>query len=753
MSTIATLVVNLVGDVGDYAKSLDKAEKQTRGALGNMGKLFAGFGVAAIGAFAAVGTAAFSSAMKLDEAYDTIRVGTGATGDELDQLKEDFKNVYSSFPTDSQTAADVVAALNSRLDVTGPFLQELSGNVLEASRLLGGDAATNAGLFARVIGDWGLPMEDASANLDAMFVAAQKSGIGLDRLMTQVVQFGAPLRLMGFGFNESVAMLAKWEKEGVNTELVLGSMRVAAGKFAKANIPLRDGLMQTIEQIQGAKTHSEALGIAMKVFGARAGPDMAAAILEGRFALGDLVTDLQNADGAIMDTAAATEDFPEKFLKMRNKVETLLAPLGMKIMDAIGGALDWLAPRIEAIVPIFEQVFSVVGGLISGLVAIFTGSQAPLDAWSGWWQNLESLIGANATNAIRGFINILAGAVAWVQTNWPTIQREIVRVFEQARSMVEPVLQAIGSIVGAVFDAIGTFIATHGEDIKAFIANAWGTIQNIIQSVGAIIQEFIVPWLQGIAAFIQAHGETIQSIFSSIWNAIKTVVETVLSAIQGIINTVLSVLRGDWEGAWNEIKGVFETLWNGLKAFVDNILNAAGGILRIIFDALGGILSWFNLNVVEPVTTAWDNFWGGLRATVESVINGILGFIKGLVDAWNAFWGQFQQQNPGPPPSTAPPRNTPGRGRDFATGTNGWWSVPSGFPNDSYRIGLSSGELFNVVPNGMRLAATGAGDGGGFHFEAGAIVIYAQPGQSAAEIARATIDEAARRADARRRTR
>jgi hypothetical protein len=42
---------------------------------------------------------------------------------------------------------------------------------------------------------------------------------------------------------------------------------------------------------------------------------------------------------------------------------------------------------------------------------------------------------------------------------------------------------------------------------------------------------------------------------------------------------------------------------------------------------------------------------------------------------------------------------------EFQHGTGGWRRVPAGYPNDSFRMGLSSGETFNVVPAG--------GNGGG----------------------------------------
>jgi len=48
-------------------------------------------------------------------------------------------------------------------------------------------------------------------------------------------------------------------------------------------------------------------------------------------------------------------------------------------------------------------------------------------------------------------------------------------------------------------------------------------------------------------------------------------------------------------------------------------------------------------------------------------------------------------------------------GRGYASGTRGWETVPSGFPNDSYKIGLTSGEKFAVVPPGQTNSQTQSG--------------------------------------------
>lgn len=93
-------------------------------------------------------------------------------------------------------------------------------------------------------------------------------------------------------------------------------------------------------------------------------------------------------------------------------------------------------------------------------------------------------------------------------------------------------------------------------------------------------------------------------------------------------------------------------------------------------------------------------------------------------------------------PSTGTP-NTPkpggpigsGGGRTetgFATGTGGWLTVPPGFPNDSYIIGLSSDEKFNVVPKGQS---------GGINISGPLIgAVYQQPGESTQAFAARTAD-------------
>ena len=88
-----------------------------------------------------------------------------------------------------------------------------------------------------------------------------------------VVKFGSPMRQLGFSFEETTALIGKFEQEGVNTDLVMGSMRIALGKLAKAGeTDLPDALNKSVQAIANTDDAGVAAAKAIELFGARAGP-------------------------------------------------------------------------------------------------------------------------------------------------------------------------------------------------------------------------------------------------------------------------------------------------------------------------------------------------------------------------------------------------------------------------------------------------------------------------------------------------
>jgi phage-related minor tail protein len=359
----------------DVRAKFDKFDKDLSGAKSMLGGALSAIGTAgaaaAIAGLTAIGVAAGATALEIvgmasdfQNATKAIIIGTGASGDELagmEKVVKNLKGTTAGLGKDFGELGEVVAEVDTRTGATGETLEKFSKSVLDLSRLSGGDAKKNVQLITRVMGDWGIEIEDSSQLMDQLFGASQAFGISVDSLAAKVVQFGAPLRNMGFTLEESIALLGKWEQEGVNTELVLGSLRIAAGHFANAGIPLREGLNQTIETIKNAKTSSEGLAIAMDVFGARAGPDMAAAIREGRFELEGAITALQGTAGGLEDAANRALTLQERFTILKDGVLVALMPIGQIVLDLAEQFMPLLQEAVKRLMPILEKFGEEIG--------------------------------------------------------------------------------------------------------------------------------------------------------------------------------------------------------------------------------------------------------------------------------------------------------------------------------------------------------------------------------------------------------
>lgn len=320
------------------------------GKLGAAGA--AGLGVVS-GAAVGAGVALYNIGEQFDNSYDTISQRTGATGKRLGVLKADFKAVVSDVPADFDTAGNAVAGLNQRLGLTGKPLQRLAKQISEFSRMTETDVNTNIETTSRLFKDWSIDTGDQSKTLDQLFRTTQETGIGLDTLSSLMVQFGSPLRQLGLDFDYASAMFSTFEKEGVNMQTLMPGLRFALKNFSgsseetmatfkKWGLNLKDpseALQQVFTMLREAPSDLKANAIAFEVFGTRAGPDMAAAVREGRFNVGELMKEIANGNDTILKASERTADFSERWQVFKNRVMVELEPAARKLFDVIGDGM------------------------------------------------------------------------------------------------------------------------------------------------------------------------------------------------------------------------------------------------------------------------------------------------------------------------------------------------------------------------------------------------------------------------------
>jgi hypothetical protein len=425
-----------------------------------------------------------AAATSVDEAFDAIRVGTGATGEALKDLQNDFKAVAGNVPDNIGLVGQVLADLNTRTGQTGEGLQNLTEQILDMSRITGTDAVANVGLATRAFGDWDVAVADQADTLDMFFRASQATGIGVDQLMGKVVQFGAPMRQMGFELEETAALFGKFEQEGVNAELVMGSLRIALGKFARAGREPKEALQETIEEIQRLGPGAEATALAMETFGARAGSDMAAAILEGRFELGELFDTVSNGTETIAQATEDTEEFSDKLSGFFNTATVALGEFAMPLAG-LGNAI----PGLTRLLP-------MLGGGIGSLIGHFGGATAAVGALRGAMTLLLGPIGL-VIAAVGAFAVAFESDFLGMKTRFNKDMEDIGRGidrfamnFGDMGDATEAAANKVGADVGELRDRV----AKHMEETGVSFGIATRAVEREMGGIGDALNDNLEAW-------------------------------------------------------------------------------------------------------------------------------------------------------------------------------------------------------------------------------------------------------------------
>ncbi len=613
--------IDVLPSMEKFGPTLAKGANAQSSAVGaSSGKAFgkamlAGTAVVAGGAVLAA-KALYNIGSTFDDVTDTIRVGTGATGKALDALTDSAKNVGKQVPADFKDVGTAIADVNTRLGLTGKPLENITAQFLELSRITGTDVASNIENVSRVFGDWGVKAKDQSASLDYLFKVSQSTGIGIDDLSQKVVQFGAPMRQFGFSFEESAALMGKWAKEGVNTETVMGGLRAGLGKLSKAGKDPEKAFASLTKRIKNAGSVGDANAIAIETFGQRAGPDLAAAVREGRFDLDDLLDSLKGSKETIKGAGKDTMDFSEKWAIFKNKILVGLEPLASRVFAAVGDGMDWVSkvgvPAIKGFADEFSHLKDLLSGAASGgMVKSLQGiASAALD------------LGRELLPTLRDIGERIMGVLVPAFKDISNIVlRDFLPAFRDAMPVIKPVAEFILKVVG------GAIV---------------GVIKGAVQTIKGLLNV-----ITGVFKLIKA---VVTGDWSAAWKAVKQILRGALDAVVGAIKVwfnfgILGIFKQgakfllkSWRGLWEGIKGLGKKAWDGLRSMFGKAL---GGIQKVVVGAIKGYLRlWINLfkGLRDLASVGWKvlrSAFGGAIAAIRTV------FVQGMKKIKDAFTGAW----------------------------------------------------------------------------------------------------------------
>ena len=468
---------------GRFSDELDESGSSMKDADKNLKDLDDGFTVmkgvmadlvasgikAMISGFKDLASAAKEAYEEFDAANDTMIAKTGATGKELEGLRDTYVNVSNDIVADSNDIANAIGEISTKFGLSGDELQSFSEKMLKFSQLNNTDVSTSIDNVYSAMTAWGMSMDDADKFLDLLNATGQTTGASVDKLTTSLTTNAASLKDMGFNVDQATTFLGQLELAGVDADTVMQGLKKALANSAKEGLSTKDALAELQTTMVASTSDSEKTVAAMELFGTKAGPAIAEACASGRLNFEDLGTAMTNYEGNLDKTYDATLDASDKikltFQGMKAEVGQYISEMLDENSEDIDELLDVVKDAFKdvmkavkdngpAIKDTIKGIITTISKLLTGLIKNFDGIMSIVKAVG------TVLIATFAVNKITSFINMIVGLVKTFQTlktatEGATTAQQLLNAAQSA-NVIGAVTAAVAGLAAAVLWLIST---------------------------------------------------------------------------------------------------------------------------------------------------------------------------------------------------------------------------------------------------------------------------------------------------------
>lgn len=503
----------------------------------------------------AAGAASYKAWSEVDDALDSVAAGTGATGKQLESLQQTAKDVYTTMPVDIKATGQAVADINTRLGLQGDALEDATRKFLKYSEVNNSDVSTSIETVSKAMNDANIPSSELSNVLDELTSASQASGLTVDTLAEALSQNGVQMRALGFNTQETIALLATMEKNGVNSSVVLASMKKAMANYTDAG---KDANVELGNLFKGIQDGTVSASDAMDVFGTKAGASLYQYIQEGKLNYQDLLKVLQDSNGQLDASYEAMLDPMDQAKIAMNNLKQVGADLFDQIQVTLAPMIQGLAEALKQFSQWFDSLDPNVKEFIVTL-GLFVAALGPVLIFIG-----QVCTGVSQIIEIVGFLGeflapIFSAIGSGLSALWGII-------------LANPVIAIVAAIIAVIVllwtkcewfrDGVTTLI----NNIRDGFKNGWDKIKNIWTSSIDSIKNKFTKLIEDAKTW---GSHFVEGLKSGIKRRISTLISTVTS-IPSKIRKLLHFSRPD-EGPLRDYETWMPDMMDGLsKGIRDN---------------------------------------------------------------------------------------------------------------------------------------------------------------------------------------
>ena len=618
-----------------------------------------------------LGAAAVKVASDFDSAMSQVAAVSGATGKDLEALRDKAREMGSKTKFSASEAAEAMNYMAMAGWKTNDMLSGIEG-IMNLAAASGEDLATTSDIVTDALTALGLSAKDSGHFADILAAASSNANTNVS-MMGETFKYCAPVAgALGFSAEDTAEAIGLMANAGIKSSQagtamrsmmtnLTGEVKFVGDAFGELAIQTTntDGSMRSLGDILAdcraafaQMSESEKAANAEALVGKNAMSGFLAVMNAAPGDIEKLNSAINNCDGTAEKMAATMQDnLAGQLTILKSQLEELAISIGeilmpyiRQIVGWIQGLVDWLNSLDEgtkkiivtvalvaaALGPVLIVIGKVVGaigtimtvvpqiaGAISGVIGFVSGTVIPaisaVVAAIGWVPL--------AIAAVVAILVVLYNKCEWfreaVNAIWTQIKEFFVSAWEVICSFfTETIPNAWNSLV-SFFQGIPAWWSGLWQSVGDFFGNIWTNMMNN-------------PVLTGIVDMIRSLWENLSTTLQGIWNGIKTAAsgawELIKNVVLGPVLLLIDLVTGnftklkeDAANIWNNIRNAASNIWNGIRQVVGSLAQGLANHVSILFNGLKTTIA----NIWTAIKNTASSAWNGLKNLVSSIASNL----------------------------------------------------------------------------------------------------------------------------------
>ena len=636
-------------------------------------------------AVAGLGAAAVKTAADFDSGMSKVAAISGATGDDLDALRDKAREMGAKTKFSASEAASAMEYMAMAGWKTEDMLGGIEG-IMSLAAASGEDLATTSDIVTDALTAFGLSAQDSGHFADILAAASSNANTNV-RMMGETFKYCAPIAgALGFSAEdvaEAIGLMAnagiKSTQAGTALRTIMnnlsGEVKITGAALGEVTIATTnaDGSMRDLSDIladcRGAfsqLSESERAQAAEALVGKNAMSGFLALMNAAPEDIEKLSTAIDNCDGTAAQMAETMQDnLAGQLTILKSQLEELAISFGEMLMPAIRAIVSKIQAFVDKlngmsesqrkailtiglIVAALGPLLVIIGTLISkvgvamqGFVKLATGVKklgVAVKAGTGVFGKLGAALGGISA-PVLAIVAVVAVLIAAFKHLWDTneeFRNAITGIWEGIVSKIQAFCQGIVDRLNALgfdFSSIVDVLKSLWGGLCQFLAPVFGAAFNVVSTVLGTVLDVITGLLDVFIGLFTGNWsqmwEGVKEIFSGIWDGITGLFDTALNLLKSLAETVFGWFSSTWESVWSGIKSFFETIWNGIVAFFSGIWNTIVSTVTAQINAVKTVVT----TVFNAIKTTATTIWNGIKTAISTVVDGIKSKVSSVFES------------------------------------------------------------------------------------------------------------------------